>query len=157
VATRSPWPGQVVDGEIASDDDFNSIPGGWLGYAVVTADQGSITTAVDLTGMSLSVTVPANRLLRISSFLRMESTVANDVGQLVIAEGATTLNSALATFAAANGPHSMYVEVLVVAPSAGSHSYKLTAQRTSGTGTLTMKAAATNPASFVVEDLGPSS
>jgi hypothetical protein len=45
----------------------------------------------------------------------------------------------------------------VVGGSAGSHTVTVTLERTTGSGTLSLQAAATTPATLIVEDIGPSS
>jgi hypothetical protein len=51
----------------------------------------------------------------------------------------------------------VYQGSTVITPSAGAHTYKLTLQRNSGTGTVRIFADADVPAFILVEDLGPSS
>lgn len=129
---------------------------GSLGRAIVTASQGSITTEVDLTGLVVTVTVAANRLIQITGYVQFKSTVVDDVAGLVIKESTTQLGAALKEMRPANIGSQLVAHALVVAPSAGSHTYKLTGQRVAGTGTLTAEAGATFPAFILVEDLGPS-
>ena len=57
-----------VADELVTASKMNELPKGVLGYAQVTANQGSITTGSDLTGLSVTVTVPAGRRLKITGF-----------------------------------------------------------------------------------------
>lgn len=131
-----------------------SVPVGQIGYAQVVAVQGSITTEVDLTGLSVNVVVPAGRTIRITGFVpAFSTTVAGDGGRISIKEGSTllTLGQAFITSTAA-GANSLMPQV-ILSPSAGSHTYKLTGARVSGSGTFTMNADPTFPAYILVEDI----
>lgn len=160
MAVRTAWTPAAVSGELVNLSDIKSIPGGWLGYAVVTADQTitNSSTETALTGMSLTVTVGANRLIRLSATGILSRTVADGIILARFKESTTELGrwsqhfpDNANEFALATG------FVVLVAPSSGSHTYSLTLQRFSGTGNVTLNAGTTSPATFVVEDLGPSS
>ena len=59
------YPIFVAD-ELVTATKMNQLPKGWLGYAQVVANQAGIgTTEVDLTGLTVTVTVPAGRRVRI--------------------------------------------------------------------------------------------
>jgi hypothetical protein len=127
---------------------------GLLGFASVTADQTGITTTVDLTGLSVTVTVPAGRRIRVTGVAQFLSTVAGDIVLLAINEpGVSERQHANRRLGTASVLESVVASV-VLSPSAGSHTYTLTGRRFSGTGTLTMGAAAHRPAQIVVEDIG---
>lgn len=132
-----------------------NMPWGVLDYKTVTANQSSITTEVDLTNLTSTLTYVANRRIRLSFEMHIVETtyVAGDNLNVFIKEGATVLyqvNSvAYATSITLSGS-------VVITPSTGSHTYKLTAARGGGTGTMAMYAASTYPAWIMVEDLGPS-
>jgi hypothetical protein len=146
---------RLADRDRALEDYITTrLPHGWLGYAEVTANQGSITTVVDLTDLSVTVTIAPGRRIRISAFTAFASTVADDTAELLIKEGATQLNRADVIQRPADVP-STAIAFYVGNPTAGSHTYKLAALRGAGTGTLTMAASATNPAFLLVEDIGP--
>lgn len=122
-----------------------------LGFAEVTANQGSITTITDLTGLSVTVTVPSNgRRVKITGFCFLESSVANDYLSLVVRESTTELSST--RFAVPfSGQGQAYLVTHVLSPSAGSHTYKLSARRDTGTGTVTMTANSNRTAYILVE------
>ena len=63
---RTAYAGAAVAGEVLSAANVNRISGGWIGYNEVTANQTPITTEVDLTGLSVAVTVGTARRIRIS-------------------------------------------------------------------------------------------
>lgn len=126
-----------------------------LGYAQAVANQATITAAVDLTSLTTTVTVPyAGHRVRITAEVQLQSTVADDVAQVLIMEGATQLNVGPMLCRPAATALKVIAHALVV-PTAAAHTYKLQGQRVSGTGTVTMTASATAPAFILVEDLGP--
>lgn len=124
---------------------------GVLGYAQVTDSQESITTIVDLTGLSVTVTVPegGGKVRITGKSLCLTSVVAKSF-VLYVREGTTILNTGIIQTAVASASHSITVEAIVT-PTAGSHTYKLSGQ--SG-GTATMLAAASYPAYILVEYIG---
>jgi hypothetical protein len=138
----------ITSPTIISTDSANTRQ---LGYAQVTANQGSITTAVDLTGLSVTVNVLSGQRIKITGFIpQLSSTVTSDQAIVSILEGGTQLQGAVAYTGSSSGTYCQ--PVCILSPSAGSHTYKLQAART-GTGTMTMAAAATYPAFILVEAL----
>lgn len=123
-----------------------------LAYAEVTANQGSITTEVDLTSLTVTVTVPAGRRIRLSGFCRAASAGASgDRAEFRIKEGATVLQISDTGVDVATATYGCFVEVIIL-PTAGTHTYKLSLERF-GTGTITMNAGATFPAYIMAEDV----
>lgn len=146
----------LVEDITGSEAPFSnpSVPVGSLGQAFLTASQGSITTEVDLTGLSVNVSVAAGRTIKITGFVpAVSSTVSTDLARLCIREGATLMQLQNSGMGATFGD-GLQVE-WVGSPSAGSHTYKLTMQRLSGTGTLTTAGDPTFPAFIMVEDITP--
>lgn len=126
-------------------------PSAQLGYAEVTANQSTITAEVDLTGLAVTVTVPVGRRIKITGHVLARSTVANDVFQLSIKEGATLLNAAKDSVPTTDD---LSIDAFsIITPSAGTHTYKLTALRSSGSGNLNIAAGATFPSYILVEDI----
>lgn len=124
-----------------------------LGYSEVVANQGPFTAATDLTGLASTVNVIAGHTIKITGHVHGSSTANDDGIQLSIREGGTTLQldrETLSTVGA--GLRSLFSEV-VETPSAGSHTYKLTMERSDGSGNITMQAGATIPAYILVEDI----
>lgn len=136
---------------------IKGLPWGHLGRGVKTADQLNITTEADITGLSATVTVGASRIIKISALVLWQATggiptsvinvyrdaVAAAVGRI---ETETILDTHY---------HTASGSVLDVAPSAGSHTYKVTMQRVLGTGDIDILAGATYPSWLLVEDIGP--
>lgn len=128
------------------------LPSSTLGYAQITANQAGITSEVDVAGLSVTVTVPANRRIKITAYSgSVGSTVANDVARLSIKEGSTLMQLAQETCRGSFDP-SILAEWIGI-PSAGTHTYKVTAARLTGTGTITVGADAQYPAFILVEDI----
>lgn len=137
--------------------DHDKMPKGWLGYATLTSDQTGIGTGgADLTGMSLSVTVPATRMLQLAGHVQVADASAALTALVEIKEGGTTLGRSVRQYLADSNDRAIGTGwTLVVGPSAASHTYKLTGS--SSTGTFSVDASATAPSSFVILDIGPSS
>lgn len=129
-------------------------PRGVLGYAQVVASQGSFTsTELDITGLSVAVTVAAGRRIRITAMVEFFADTVSHRAGVYIKEGATYLHRGDVHLPIANGGGVLMTSV-VLTPSAGAHTYKLSGQRTTGGGTVTMFAAAERPAYILVEDIG---
>jgi hypothetical protein len=126
---------------------------GYLAVAQVTANQGSIGTATDLTSLtSGAITFVANRQVRISGYIAALGAAGGGLARLDIKESATILASDQEIMQTSN---TGLRAVAIISPSAGAHTYKLTFGRTSGADTLTMVASSTAPAFILVEDIGP--
>jgi len=130
-----------------------AMPGGVLGSASVTATQGTFTAQTDITGLSVTVTVGSGRRIRISCKAGCSSSIALDVGQILILEGATQLQNWSLDFRVANVGYYGTPSVELT-PTAGVHTYKIAMVRIVGTGNLTSQADATFPAFITVEDIG---
>jgi hypothetical protein len=143
---------RAADGEQVDLDDLAHI--GTLGFAQVTAAQGSInsTTDVTLTGLSVTVNVGADRRIRITGEANFDSTVAgDDVGFRIYQDGSRIQSRRFSLDGGFQGASVSTIET----PSAGSHTYSLVALRSAGTGTITMQAQSDFPAYILVEDIGP--
>lgn len=136
---------------------MNMLPRGVVGYAQVTSDQGSITTEVDLTGLSVTFTAVAGRRYRVTGQILVTSTVQYDLVYFKLTNSSnTTLQLVPWTIPAASSNMAPPPINFVVAPGGGSTTYKLRLLRQSGSGTVTMGANATYPAFICVEDIGKS-
>jgi hypothetical protein len=128
-------------------------PVGILGYAEITANQTGITTITDITGLSVAVTVGASRRIRVSVHVpTTTSSVATDRGQAYIREGSTQLAASTKRFSGING-ESGFDFAWIGLPSAGSHTYKASYARITGTGNHEWNAGTTAPAFIMVEDI----
>ena len=122
-----------------------------LAYSSVTANQAGITTtSVDLTSLTVTVTVPAGRRIRVTGKADFAQTVATvSVVELRIMEGATQLQRGKLGDPDPQS-ESAYADVILT-PSAGTHTYKLMA--VTDAGTVSMVAATDLPAFILVEDI----
>lgn len=159
MTVRTAYVGTQAVGDVLTSANFTKLPGGWIGYVEVTANQGSITTEVDLTSLTLTVTVGSSRRLRIMGSMMFSSTVASDTAQCNLYDttsGSTKLSQSLVGLVSAGQGASTTVHCIIT-PASGSRSYKLTGRRGAGTGTLTMLAASDVPAFLMIQDIGPAS
>jgi hypothetical protein len=157
VPARSSYPGTVAPGDPITSANQARLPGGEIGYATATANQGGITTVTDLSNLSITVTTGANRRIRVMARVEVRSDTANDVGTVILANDTNTqLSRANVPMAIANNDFNAVVVYESNIGSASTLTYKLRLQRTSGTGTLQMSASSSTPAIISVQDLGPS-
>jgi hypothetical protein len=120
-----------------------------LGYTQVTANQTGITTEVDLTSLSVTVTVPAGgRRIRITGYALVSNTGAAGRTTMHIKESTTYIQKFSVMNAVASSEATVKPQGILV-PSAASHTYKLSMETTAGT-TNTI-ASATTPAYILVE------
>lgn len=162
MVNRTAFPGTATNTtHLASED--NSLPGGWIGYAEVVAAQLSITTLTDLTGLSQAVTVNTSRRIMITGQVMSQISATDTSAYLHIREASTTLHRVQVPAPTAGGGPSQEPRVwsVVLTPSGGSHTYKLSMERNAGTGTVGIAAANSapdvNPAFILIVDLGPAS
>lgn len=123
-----------------------------LGYTEVLAAQNGITTVVDLTNLSVIVTVPSGgRRIKITGYAPFTGNTTDTNIKMSIKEGSTELNGGFVGV-----PNTSDILTVIVISSfvatAGSHTYKLTAERQAGTGTINM-VATTSRAGFIQVEL----
>ncbi len=109
----------------------------------------------DITGLSVTVTVNTSRRIRITGHGRVGSTVATDRIICYIRESSTNMQVLRDDSPSATAQNPAFEGSVILTPSAGSHTYKVSVDRPTGTGTVTMYASGTAPAFILVEDLGP--
>lgn len=129
-----------------------------LGYADTASAQGSIVgTETDLTNLTTTVTVPAGgRAVKLTASLWPSTTAAGDVVRCYFKEGSTYLGFHTFKLPDATAGFNQSFSIYVPAPSAGSHTYKLTMHRQSGSGTITSNAgaiSASNTKPFLMAEL----
>jgi hypothetical protein len=126
-----------------------------LGYAERTSNFTTTTggSFVNVTDLSVTVTVPAGgRRIKITGYAPfLGSTQVAGLGiDLAVQEDATLLTMAsFTTPVVGYGSHMVAISTFV--PSAGSHTYKITAKQVTNGKTLTIAAAATSIAFILVE------
>jgi hypothetical protein len=147
---------RYIDANLTAAAAGSTGPRGVLGYAEVTANQTGITTEADLTGLSVSVTVAAGRRIRVTGQVRYGGTTSDDVATLRIKEGTISIQTAQLLVSRATGQaNPTLTTAVVLTPSAGSHTYKLSLERPIGTGNMQLVASSNSPAFILVEDIDP--
>jgi hypothetical protein len=145
-------PGTAADLNTYIRDNTNFLNNRTLAQVTSTSSTAGTTTNVDWI-TAAAVTVDGTRRLRVSAFGWLSGVAVGNLGQLRIMEGATVLQIGQAYLAAAGGPGQVSCPVFWEGvPSSGSHTYKLNV--TASSGTITGIAAATSPATLIVEDIG---
>jgi hypothetical protein len=130
------------------------MPGGWIGYAEkADSDFGPVIAETDVTGLTVTVTVGANRRIRVTGDASLVSNGSSAEGR--IKEGVTILGRFGRLAPPATSDLARQSGSVVLTPSAGSHTYKLTVLGT--TPGVEIMCSAQEPAFILVEDLGPAS
>jgi hypothetical protein len=157
MTVRTAYAGTALSGDVYTAANHARMPGGWIGYAEVTAPQLSVgTTEVDLTGLTVTVTVGASRRVRVTGhgLLGANGGAVIPVGR--IKEGTTELGRWAHHSLAGSGIYDMAEGAVVLTPTAGAHTYKMTLQDAgTGPGTITLQSSVLGPSFILVEDLGP--
>jgi hypothetical protein len=160
VASRVAFPGTAADGTTHTAADDNKLPGGWIGYAEVTSNSADFgATITDVAGLSVAVTVNSTRRIKVTANVNVEILSATEATNLYIREGTTIL--AMRKAGAPTGVAQWNLTFFVIlTPSSGSHTYKISAQRATGSGSHHIAADANTtygPSSILVTDIGPAS
>lgn len=128
-------------------------------YTTASATETDLTAT---TGgpMSLTFSYDPTRLYRALATVRIQSTVAGDIGQIRFNDVTGTLvqhKAALVVSSATTATVTIVNEWLIVPGdlTAGTATIKITAARGAGTGTISFIASATSPWQFYIEDIGP--
>lgn len=143
-------PGSVGPVELA-----RSVPRGVLGYVQAAAvDQAGVGGLVDITGVTVTVTVGTGRLIRVTveALYLKDATPGNT--RLYIMEGATSLYPALIGQNASK--YDTILASVILAPAAGQHTYRAQVAADAGTVTVSNVAApfTNTPTWILVEDIG---
>lgn len=129
MASRTAYVATESVGDVLTKANFDKLPGGLIGYASVTAAQNTITTLVDLTSLTVTVTVNTSRLIRIQGVVVYSAINGATQGDLLIRESSTVIGNVGSVILSATGnTATCIVDTQVTAPSSGSHTYKLSAQ-----------------------------
>lgn len=167
ICTSSTRPTDAYEGQLIFETDTNKYvghggvdwaprdAGGQLNYAQVVAAQNGITAGpTDLTSLSVAVTVGTGRRIKITGHGQLNYSDATTGHVIDVLEGAVTLGRVGGSPRMANTDVQVFDSSVILSPSAGAHTYKLSALRYVGAGNLNLQAAATNPAFILVEDIG---
>lgn len=160
MTVRTAFTPTPVAGQTLTAAQVKQIPGGWIGEASVVAPQAGVSGTgleVAVTGLTVTVTVGTSRLLKITGHARVSRSVADGVTIGAIKEDGAAVGRWAHHQPSAATETGNETGFVLRRPSAGAHTYALFIQRFSGTGTVSVDAAATAPAYITVEDLGPAS
>lgn len=134
---------------------MSRLPRGFITEATVTADQNTITAAVDLTGLSITFTAAADRRYRVEGEAHFIGSGAAVQGILRLSTGTsgagTTLRESNKVYGTATHDHDTLAHHVV--PGDGTVSYHLRAQ---SSGTMNMIANSARYAVIRAYDVGPS-
>ena len=131
-----------------------AMPGGVLGQAKVTADQGTFTADTAITGLSVTVQVPSGRRVEIKVAVMAASSVAGDQVRLLVRDASLAIvQTAYMSLVAANNRETFELD-WEGSPTAGVQTYSVYMARTAGTGNITMKATTGEEAFIKVIDAG---
>ena len=144
-----------VAGEIVTANKMNQIPKGVLGYARRTSNITGLSGGpVDLPDLSVQVTVPAGRVLRVVGYVHAWSgPTEGEEANFSVREGNNLLHNKRLVAGFTNRAEGGAVLALIL-PSAGTHTYKLSFQQITGSSNWTALASSQVPAYILVEDLG---
>lgn len=144
-----------VAGEIVTANKMNQIPKGVLGYALRTSNITGLSAGpVDLPDLSVQVSVPAGRVIRVVGYVHAWSGPSQgEEADFSVREGSNRLNNKRLVAGIANRAEGGAVQALIL-PSAGIHIYKLSFERVAGASNWTANASSVAPAYILVEDLG---
>lgn len=134
---------------------LNALPRGDVGRAVRTSGSAAITTSItDLPGLSVTFTgVAGRRYLAIAHAMLVKSTgAAGDTVNMYVSTGAD-VQLALSQIHARGVSDTHTHTALVTFTSTGATTIKLRANTSAGS--MVLSASATNPATLVVVDIGP--
>lgn len=121
------------------------------GYASNSSTQNSIGTgATDLTGLTVTVTVATGRRIRVSGSVVIYD-ASDGRGTVLIRESSTTLQTA--PYGNQGLTQANVTPSVILTPTAGSHTYKLSATAAGGNGTK-LNNGSTQPDYILVEDIG---
>jgi len=131
-------------------------PRGALGYAEINASvTGFTSTDTDLVSVGVTVAGSTNRRLRLTAAIYLSSTVAGDLAQVSLHNVTDGGQSRIAYVPLTTDTLSHTVVSHLPAVTPGAKTYKVSAKRFSGTGTLTAFATTSSKAAWLlVEDIG---
>lgn len=145
-----------VADEVVTAAKMNLLPKGLLAApSSITSNSSAFTTEADITGLSVTVTLTAARAIKIVFDFGLQSSVTGDNIAIRIKESTTVLKRGDYRIVASASVESHNLEAIVQSPSTGSHTYKISAQRLTGSGScLVVGTADGRHSSIWVEDIG---
>lgn len=144
-----------ASGAILTSAQLDALPAGWLGYKLQTNALGGVTNSeATIPELQETVTWGAGRILRLAAEISVESTVALDEVRIRIVRDTDVQLARDFGILLANKDQGHHVERLWETPSAGSGLFKVTVERVTGSGTITVQASSNLVGSLIIQDLG---
>jgi hypothetical protein len=145
----------VDNAEVArfTGDGISTAARGQLDYAQVTANQNGISTATDLTGLSVTVTVGSGRRVKITGHGVLTQRTGAGLAVLIVREVSGATLGQLGSHTLQTNENHLVDGSVVITPSAGAHTYNLSLSTSANT--VDWGASSTAPAFILVEDIGP--
>lgn len=160
MASRTAQAGLQTTGGVASSTYANSVAGGCIGYVTRNTSTSAVTstTLADITGVSITFSANANRLLELEFWATSAANSdTSTYGKVAIVEGSNVLVSSTTGLSAAGvgtGP-AVTAKYLWRGPSSGSHTVKAQVAKNTGAGSVTIVADVDREMFLKVTDLGP--
>ncbi len=130
-----------------------NVAGGILGTPGTATAGQTVIGQTDLTGLTTTILVGAGRRIKVSYHLVIARSVIDGYSTIRIKEGATVLSQVFITNDIA-GVGETRSGFILLTPTVGVHTYKLSLERANGTGTTSLGASLNYPTFLVVEDVG---
>lgn len=157
MAVRTAYAGTAADGDVYTAANHARMPGGWIGYVESAGNQAGIgSSEVDLTGLTVTVTVGPSRRIKIGGQVTVSGDGAKEVK--IYEDGVHIGRLGISSTSVGTSENNRTLSgACWRSPSSGSHTYKFRAL-TSPTSSMTVTGSAANSPNFItVEDLGPAS
>jgi hypothetical protein len=153
LTSRTAFPGTSTTGITHTAAHDNDLPGGQIGRITRDTDSSLVTAETDLTGVTQAVTVNTSRMIKISfDGAYAASSGAGNRALFRIKEGSTVLKARY--FAAAQNGVEACSFWVIVTPTSGSHTYKISLA-SQDAGSVQLKAASDQLCELLIEDIGP--
>lgn len=140
-----------TDGDIATDDRLDALPGGVMGYVVSSTADSGISTVTDITGLTVTWTAEAARLYKITVFVQVLQSSSTGLAVVTITDGSNTQKAAAGRTLGAAEYGAMNLTLLETGLS-GSTTRK--ARLTTDAGTVETIGDANDHPLIIVEDVG---
>ena len=152
---------RVADGDNAMQAIAERIearmPLGVLGRAVFTVATGAISGEYTIPALTVTVTVPANRVIRVWCIMpNVNCSAVGVMGVAFLKQDGANINVDCQYYSNASFGLSDLCQAIVT-PSAGSHTYSISLQAALGVSVTNNSAGVANYSHMVVEDIGPTS
>ena len=133
-----------------------NLPWGRVAHTKITAVAGGYTgTAVDVTGLTASVSQVAGRRYRIQVHLEVSSSQVTDIGLLTVTGSDNVAIARAVPYFAHGGAHTVTLTHVEDASSTATVTRKCRYNRAIGSGTHQIEASSQFPCTILIEDIGP--